>query len=80
MRFRSTGASTCTALAEMVAERILPANRKIKRLHDSVMPKPINLGNGFVEIGDYKFKPTHPLTQTGIDGRASKEIIVVDDI
>ena len=70
---RSTGASTSSALAEMVVERVMrPEERRSRMKEDAVMPKPVNAGDGFVEIGRHKFRPTHPLTQTGIESLPKK--------
>ena len=70
---RSTGASTSSALAEMVVERVLQSGERRRRAkEDPIMPTPLNAGDGFVGIGRYKFRPTHPLTQTGIESLPKK--------
>ena len=57
----------------MVAERIMePGKRRSVVKEDPIMPKPLNAGNGFVEIGRHRFRPTHPLTQTGIESLPRK--------
>ena len=52
----------------MVVERVLQSGerRRGRAKEDPIMPTPLNAGDGFVEIGRYKFRPTHTLTQTGI--------------
>ena len=57
----------------MVVERVMqPEERRRRVKEDPIMPKPLYAGDGFVEIGRYKFRPTHPLTQTGIESLPKK--------
>ena len=57
----------------MVVERVMqPEERRRRVKEDRIMPKPLYAGDGFVEIGCYKFRPTHPLTQTGIESLPKK--------
>ena len=57
----------------MVVERILqPEERRRRAKKDPIMPKPLNAGDGFVEIGRHTFRVTHPLSQTGLESLPRK--------
>ena len=49
-----------------------PAERRRCAKEDPIMPKPLNAGSGFVEIGRHTFRVTHPLSQTGLESFPQK--------
>ena len=56
----------------MVVERILQPAERRRAKEDPIMPRPLNAGDGFVEIGRHTFRVTHPLSQTGMESLTQK--------
>ena len=64
---RSTGLTASRAIAEHVAKELFGPESEIKVNAEAIMPE-IERDDkmGFVKIGKYSFKVTHPLAQQGL--------------
>ena len=68
---RSTGLTASRAIAEYVAKELFGSESEIKVKADAIMPEidpddQHDEEDGFVKIGKFSFKVTHPLAQLGL--------------